>query len=109
MAFNVKLLAKSIIDAAQGITGEVWPEAQDVAEAELRRLALCAEDIEGMLRRGKIDAKRARMMFEIYRTSTQTALLTVESLTASASDAVIQAALGLIGKSIARSAGINLF
>jgi hypothetical protein len=109
MAINVKMLAKSIIDAAEGITGDVWPEVRDVAEGELRRLAQSAEYIEGLLRKEKIDAERARVLFEIHRTAAHTALLTVESLTASVSDAVIRVALGLAGKAITRSAGVTLF
>jgi len=109
MTIDVKTLARSLVDAAHGLAGESWSDVRAIAEMELHKLAQSAADIERLVRARHIDDKHARMLFEIYRTAANTALLSVESVTAALVEEVMNAAIGVIGKAITRSLGIALF
>lgn len=108
MALNVKILFRSLVDAARDVTGESWSSARAIAEVELSKLAQSASDIERLVREGHIDERRARMLFETYRVAAHTALLTVEAITAATAEQVIGAAIGVIAKAVTRRLGITL-
>lgn len=109
MRVQVGTLVRNILDAARDVAGDRWPDARLFAEMELSRLARSGRDIEQLLLDGRIDERRARELFEIYRVAARSALLSVESITASTAAGLVDAALGEIGKAVSRSTGIRFF
>lgn len=74
MAINVKLLGKSMIEAARRAASQQWGEVAPVAEPQLQILAEAAGEIEALLRLGHISHDRARELFAMQRTAVQSVL-----------------------------------
>ena len=109
MAINVKMLARSVIDAAREVAGDRWPSQRAVAELELRKLAQSAADIEQLVRGGHVDHDHARVLFDIYRTTARSALLSAEGIGAVTAEKVVKASIAVIGKAITHNLGLALF
>lgn len=108
MTSHVKLLIRSILDAARGTAGDGWSEAQAFADMELRMLARTAGHIERLLRERRIDETRARELFDIHCVAARTALASVEAITAATAEGLVNAATAVIGKAIERRLGITI-
>lgn len=105
MGVNVKLLAKSMIEAVRGELKAGWAEVSAVAEVQLRALAQSAGDIEQLVRRGSIDEERARLLFEMNRNAARSVLLTIEGIGVITAEDVIKTALRMLPRALGRLLG----
>ncbi|HEX6160766.1 MAG TPA: hypothetical protein VF111_11410 [Thermoanaerobaculia bacterium] len=94
---NVKMLAKSMIDAARQATSSNWTEVRPMAEMQLRTLAHAAGEIDELLRSGQIDEARARELFAFHRTAAQTVLEGTGGTASRIAEVLTRAAVGAIG------------
>jgi hypothetical protein len=107
MGINVKLLARLMGNAARAVLADRWQDARALAETQLKRLAQDVSDIEGLLRTGDLDETRARLLFEMYRNTIRTTLMTIEGIGVTTAEDVVSGALQAVTGGIARSLGIN--
>lgn len=108
MDFKVSDLLKAMLGAAKGEFGETWPEVQDFAKTEFKKLAQTLVDIGKMRAQGKITATQARILIRMQRRTTQTVLLTIEGLGILAVERAINAAIAVVRDTVNKAAGLVL-
>ncbi|HEY0143195.1 MAG TPA: hypothetical protein VGF48_20045 [Thermoanaerobaculia bacterium] len=96
MAINVKILGKSMIEAARRAASQQWGEVAPVAETQLQNLAAAAGEIDALLRMGQINDDRARELFAMQRTAVQ-AVMQRNSKASAIAELLIDAAAAAIG------------
>ena len=65
MDFKVSDLLKAMLGAAKGELGETWPEVQDFAKTEFKKLAQTLVDIGKMRAQGKISSAQANFLIRV--------------------------------------------
>lgn len=94
---NVKMLGKSMIDAARRAASTKWGDVRGIAEMQLRTLAHAAGEIDDLMRTGQINDARAAELFAMHRTAAQSVLHTHSDATSALTEILLRAAIGAIG------------
>lgn len=108
MSLNVSELATKMLDAAKGVLSEKWPEIQDYAEAETRKLAESLVMIEKLKLAGRINEEQAKLHFDIQKNAARTVLLTVEGLGILAVERALNAASAVVQDAVNTALGFHL-
>jgi hypothetical protein len=97
MAINFGELLTPMLNAAKEVVGEKWPEVQDYAESEFKKIG------ENILMIGKmklnqppISDEQARLLFDIQKNASRAVLLAVEGMSLIIAEKAINAALDVI-------------
>lgn len=93
---NVKMLGKSMIDAARTAASAEWSEIRPIAEMQLRTLAQAAGEIDDLVRAGQITDERARELFAMHRTAAEAVLHASSRTASSVADVLTGAAVSAI-------------
>jgi len=105
-AIDTRQIGKNMIGAASGVFKDQWPDIQDYAESEFRKLAdSLAMVVDGMAA-GKITAKGAKALINIHKNSAKTVMLTVEGMGLLLVEAAINAAIKVVRDAINTAAGL---
>jgi hypothetical protein len=108
MALNTSQLFKDMLGAAQPILIKFWKEAKPYAETEFKSLAQNLVMIEKLKLQGVINKEKALIHIDIQKNSFRTVLLTIEGLGALAVENALNAALGVVKKTVNTAIGWNL-
>ena len=108
MDFKVSDILKAMLGAAKDELGQTWPEVQDFAKSEFKKLAQTLVDIGKLRAQGKITTKQAKILIRMQRRTTQTVLLTIEGLGILAVERAINAAIAVVRDTVNKAAGIVL-
>jgi hypothetical protein len=105
MALNTSQLLKDMLGAAQPVLKNFWKEAKPYAEMEFRNFAQNLVMIEKLKLQGVINKEKALIHIDIQKNSFRTVLLTIEGLGVLAVEAALNAALGVIKKTVNTAIG----
>jgi hypothetical protein len=108
MSLNASELATKMLDAAKGVLSEKWPEIQDYAEGETKKLAQSLVMIEKLKLAGKINEEQAKLHFDIQKNAARTVLLTVEGLGILAVERALNAASAVVKDAVNTALGFAL-
>jgi hypothetical protein len=108
MSLNVSELATKMFDAAKGVLSEKWPEIQDYAEAETRKLAESLVMIEKLKLARRINEEQAKLHFDIQKNAARTVLLTVEGLGILPVERALNAASAVVKDAVNTALGFAL-
>jgi len=108
MSLNVSELATKMLDAAKGVLSEKWPEIQDYAETETKKLAESLVMIEKLKLAGRINEEQAKLHFDIQKNAARTVLLTVEGLGILAVEQALNAASAVVKDAVNTAVGFHL-
>ena len=100
MSFDINTLTQSMIDAARNAVANRWPAVRAVAEVELRKLAQTIVDIDGLLRSGAIDRKRAGVMLHMQQNVVRGALRLLRGIGLLTAEKATEAAIVAVAKTV---------
>lgn len=110
MAINLGELLTPMLNAAKEVVGEKWPEVQDYAESEFKKIG------ENILMIGKmklnqppISDEQARLLFDIQKNASRAVLLAVEGMSLIIAEKAINAALDVIRTAVNTALKFPLF
>lgn len=107
-SINVDQLVKSMLQAAQGVLAEKWPEARDYAESEFKKIGEAIAFIEAQRALKLMSDEKAQLHLAMQENATKTMLLTLEGLGILAVEAVINAALEAVKTTVNTALGFAL-
>lgn len=96
MAIDAPRLAAQMVAAARAALGDRWPEIEDYARTELRKLADTIAMIERLLAAGRITPEQARLHLEIQKNAGRAVFLTVQGLGVLAAEEALDRALAAV-------------
>jgi hypothetical protein len=108
MALNVSELLKEMLGAAKPVVEKFWKEAKPFAETQFKNLAQNLVMIEKLKLKGVITKEKALIHLDIQKNSFRTVLLTIEGLGILAVEAALNAALGVVKKTVNTAIGWNI-
>lgn len=108
MSLNASELATKMLDAAKGVLSEKWPEIQDYAEGETKKLAQSLVMIEKLKLAGKISEEQAKLHFDIQKNAARTVLLTIEGLGILTVERALNAASAVVKDAVNTALGFAL-
>ncbi len=108
MSLDATKLGKDILAAFNGTLADKWPDIQDYAEAEAKKLAQTLVMIETLKVSGKINKEQAALHLEIQKNATRMVLMTIEGLGILAAEAAITSALNVVKDSVNTAIGFTL-
>ena len=108
MSLDVSALAERMLGAARDVLAAKWPEIEDYAEGETKKLAQSLAAIEKLRVRGQITEEQARLHLDIQKNASRTVLLTLEGLGLLAAEQAINAALTAVKDTVNTALGFAL-
>lgn len=108
MAIDISGLIPDMLGAAAGVLRDSWPEAEEFAETEFKKLGESLALIARLHAEGKITEERARLHLEFQKSSMKTVLLAIEGLGIIAVERAINAALGVLKDTVNTAFGFAL-
>jgi hypothetical protein len=102
-----QLVADTLAAVKAALTGH-WNAVAPFAEAEMRKLAVTAAQIEAGHLSGTISAAQAKILLKMQANASQAALTAVETVGMIAAQHAINAALAVVKKAINAAIGIPL-
>ena len=107
-SINVDQLVTSMLQAAQGVLADKWPEARDYAESEFKKIGQAIAFIEAQRALSLMSDEKAQLHLEMQKNAAKTMLLTLEGLGILAVEAVINAALDAVKSAVNTALGFAL-
>lgn len=96
MALDISRLGADMLGAMRGVLERGWPEIEDYADAESRKLAQALAMIERLAERGRISEAQARLHLAMQKNAAMMVLLTMEGMGALMVERAIDAALATV-------------
>ena len=107
-SINVDQLVASMLQAAQGVLAQKWPEAKDYAESEFKKIGEAVAFIEAQRTLNLMSDEKAKLHLEMQKNATKMMLLTLEGLGILAVEAVVNAALDVVKTTVNTALGFVL-
>ena len=107
-SINVDQLVKSMLQAAQGVLAEKWPEARDYAESEFKKIGEAITFIETQRALKQMSDEKAQLHLAMQENAAKTMLLTLEGLGILAVEAAMNAALDAVKTAVNTALGFAL-
>lgn len=108
MSLAVDAIAKSMVAAAKGVVGDMWPATRSYFESESRIFAERLAGIEKMRRAGLISETRAKQHLAFQTEAWETVLLAVKGLNQLMVEQALNAAIDAIRDTVNKSVGFML-
>lgn len=102
---DFKDLLAQMVAAAKATIGKEWPEAKEIAESSLEKLAKNIVNIQKMKLSGKIDEDDAKSMLKIQRNALETVLLTEKVIVKKGVENFINAVLSAVSNTVNTAIG----
>ena len=96
MAIDISTLINTMLNAAKPVLKEKWPEIEDYAETEFKKIAENIVRIEKMKLAGTVTEEKAKIYLDMQKNSTRAVILTVEGLGIIAVEQAINSALAAV-------------
>ncbi len=100
MSLDVSELAARMLGAAREVLSARWPEIQDYADSETKKLAQSLVTIQKLRAAGQITEEQARLHLEIQKNASRTVLLTLGGLSLLVAEQALNAALAAVRDSV---------
>lgn len=107
-SINVDQLVASMLQAAQGVLAQKWPEAKDYVESEFKKIGEAIAFIEAQRALNRMSNEKARLQLEMQKNTTKVMLLTGKGLGTLAVEDAINAALDVIKSTVNTALGFVL-
>lgn len=107
-SINVDQLVASMLQAAQAVLAQKWPEAKDYAESEFKKIGEAIAFIEAQRALNLMSDEKARLHLEMQKNTAKTMMLTLEGLGLLAVEAAVNAALDAVKKAVNTTLGFVL-
>ncbi len=108
MAIDKSKLAENMLVAAKGVFAKKWPEVEEYAGMEFKKIAESIDAIERMKLSGRITEEQARLHLDIQKNATRTVFLALEGLGILIVEQAIKAALSVIKDTVNSALGWKL-
>ena len=108
MSINVEELASSMVEAFRGVLSNQWPDVQEYAKSEAKKLAENFAMIHKLRITNQITEEQAKLMLDIQKNAARAVLLTVEGLGLIAVELAIKAALNVVAEAVNAAIGFDL-
>jgi hypothetical protein len=108
MALDVANLAERMLKASKAVFKGRWSKVRAYAESEFKKLAETLALIERLRASGEISEAEAALQLQIQRNATRTVLLTLKGLGLLTVEDAINAALGVVRKTVNTAVGFAL-
>lgn len=108
MALNIQDLLGPMLDAAKTVVGKQWPNIQNYAETEMKKIGEKILEIEKMKLEGTATEEKAKLLLDIQMNASKTVLLTVQGMAKIMAEQAINAALGAIKDIVNKALGFAL-
>jgi hypothetical protein len=108
MSINVSDLLGDMVEAANGVLSDKWPEVKDYAETELKGIAEGVVLVEKLHLAGSITDEQAKLLFEMKKNTAKIVLLSIEGLGILAVEQAINAALNAVKEAVNGALGFIL-
>ena len=105
MAIDVSKLAENMFGAARGVFAKKWPEVEEYAKMEFKKIAESIAAIERMKLTGMITEEQARLHLDIQKNATRNVFLALEGLGILIVEQAINAALGIVKDTVNSALG----
>ena len=100
MSLNSTELAISMLNAIKGVLSDKWPEIQEYAETETKKLAESFVMVEKLRKENRITEEEAELHFNIQKNASRTVLLAIEGLGILSVERAINAALQIVSDTV---------
>jgi hypothetical protein len=94
---DIQDVGRDMINAAKGVLINNWAEVKPYAENEFKNLARNLELIIDLKVKGKIDEEQSKLYLNIYKSSVQIVLLSIQGMGLLMVENAINAALSVVG------------
>jgi len=108
MKIDVSKLSLDMLNAAKIVLLQEWPEVQNYAKTEFKKIAEDIAMIQEMKLNDEITEERARLHLEIQKNATRTVLLAIQGLGIIAVEQAINAALDVVKGTVNKALGWDL-
>lgn len=108
MHLDVATLLEQMLAAAKGALQDKWPKAQSLAGGSLKTLAGILVDIEADYAAGHISQEEAEVLFDMYRNTARSTLLTIEGIGLLLAEQAINAAIAAVRTAVNSALGFAL-
>jgi hypothetical protein len=108
MALNVEQLSNSILDAMRGVLNDRWPQLQDYATGESKKLAHSLLQIATLRLSDQITEGECSVLLEMQKNATRSVLLAIEGMGLILVEMTINAALAAVKTAVNSAIGFAL-
>lgn len=105
MTIDVDQLLSDMVDAAEGVAGQAWPQIRDFASVELQSLAEMLVKIETL----NVPEDEAQLLMKLHSRTTEIVLASIESMTLIAAEAIVNAVINVLQGAANTALGFDLF
>lgn len=102
---DVENIAKQMLEAAQNVFKEKWPEVRNFAESETKKFAQSMAEIASWKKTGEITEEQAKALSRLHQRSMKMVFTSLEGISPAMAEKAINAAIDAIRTAVNTAIG----